>query len=249
METRSFLLLNSIFKRWGLVVVGLLAIVFVSGVGRRVVVRVMQTMKGRSTVAERVAQFGPGVHGRLLPRFAELQISYPPRAITILGFKQERVLELWVSADGVSYSLLKAYPILGASGRLGPKLAEGDRQVPEGFYRVASLNPNSLFHLSLRIDYPNQFDREKAAAEGRRDLGADIMIHGKSASVGCLAMGDTAAEDLFVLVAETGFENVRVILSPVDFRSGHAVSGLPTKPEWIGALYSEIRHELNRLTK
>ena len=59
--------------------------------------------------------------------------------------------------------MICVYPVLGASGVLGPKLKEGDRQVPEGVYRVPELNPNSDFHLSLRLDYPNEFDRAQGA--------------------------------------------------------------------------------------
>src|SRR5690606_4961 len=96
---------------------------------------------------------------------------------------------------------VRALPVLAASGRVGPKLQYGDYQVPEGFYRIEALNPNSRFHLALRVNYPNAFDRAEAAREGRTHLGGDIMIHGSNASVGCLAMGDVVSEDLFVLAA------------------------------------------------
>lgn len=73
---------------------------------------------------------------------------------------------------------IKSYPILAASGSIGPKLRESDMQVPEGVYQIESLNPNSQFHLSLRVNYPNEFDREQARIDGRAQLGGDIMIHG-----------------------------------------------------------------------
>ena len=86
-----------------------------------------------------------------------------------------------------------ADPILAASGVSGPK-REGDKQVPEGFYRIELLNPNSRYHLSLRVNYPNADDLERARQDGRAlsTLGGDIMIHGGSASIGCLALGDPA---------------------------------------------------------
>ena len=71
---------------------------------------------------------------------------------------------------------LARYPIRAASGALGPKLREGDRQVPEGVYDIESLNPNSRFHVALRVGYPNAFDRQMAGREGRTALGGDIMI-------------------------------------------------------------------------
>ena len=144
---------------------------------------------------------------------------------------------------------VRAYPILAASGGPGPKLKEGDRQVPEGVYAIESLNPNSLFHLSLRVNYPNSFDRRQAAREGRISLGGDIMIHGSNVSIGCLAMGDPAAEDLFVLAAETGLTNITVILSPVDFRKGKPVPGAARLPVWTGALYSVIQAKLRELPR
>ena len=72
------------------------------------------------------------------------------------------------------------------------------RQVPDGLYRIDSLNPNSLYHLALHVDYPSADDRARAAQDGRRELGGAIMIHGGAGSDRCLAMGDEAAEDLFV---------------------------------------------------
>jgi murein L,D-transpeptidase YafK len=134
-----------------------------------------------------------------------------------------------------------------ASGALGPKLREGDEQVPEGVYRITGLNPNSQYHLSLRVDYPNAADRERARAEGRDDLGGDIMIHGRAVSVGCLAMGDSAAEELFVLAAETGLPKLRVILSPLDFRRRALPRSLVPARPWVPALYDEIRAELAKL--
>ncbi len=213
------------------------------------VVSTIQILKGKSTVSERVAEFRDAVHNRLAMRFKEVQVPYPPGRIVLVGLKQERTLEVWVSDGSAAFQHLKSYPILGASGTLGPKLKEGDRQVPEGIYRIESLNPNSLYHLALRVSYPNDFDREKGALEGRDKLGADIMIHGKSTSIGCLAMGDEAAEDLFVLAAETGIENVAVILSPVDLRTRSLPTGMSGIPSWTSELYTNIQTELLKLTR
>jgi hypothetical protein len=108
------------------------------------------------------------------------------------------------------------------------------------------LNPNSEFHVSLRVGYPNEFDREHARADGRTRLGGDIMIHGNAVSIGCLAMGDEAAEDLFTLAARAGLEHVRVILSPVDLRSSPRP---PTRgmPRWVPELYDRVAVELKKL--
>ena len=78
-------------------------------------------------------------------------------------------------------------------------------------------------------------------------LGGDIMIHGSSVSVGCLAMGNEAAEDLFVLAADTGLTNVTVIIAPVDFRRGKEVPKVIKLPEWTSTLYRQIKAELAKL--
>ena len=198
------------------------------------------------TVEDRVAEFGEVVRARLSPRFEAAGISYPPRQLTFIGIKDERVLDVYAAgADGV-FRFVWTYPVLAASGVLGPKLREGDRQVPEGIYRVPELNPNSDFHLSIRLNYPNEFDLARAAVEGRTEPGSDIMIHGDSRSRGCLAMGDPAAEDLFVLAALTGIENITVILTPVDFRADRMPQLPGGAPAWTPELYDRIRRELAR---
>src|SRR5262245_53517539 len=203
---------------------------------------------GRATVESRLSQDGEGARARLRPLFRTAGVPYPPARVLFAGFKRERVLEVYAAGPTTGLRLIRRYPILGASGVLGPKLREGDLQVPEGLYRIESLNPNSRHHLSLRVSYPNRFDREQARRDGRRDLGGDIMIHGGTGSVGCLAVGDEAAEDLFVLAAETGIEGVEAILSPLDFRTTEiGVELLRGMPGWVEGLYARIGKALSEL--
>jgi murein L,D-transpeptidase YafK len=151
-----------------------------------------------------------------------------------------------LGADSVM-SFIRSYPIQAASGTLGPKLRQGDYQVPEGLYNVESFNPNSRFHLALRVGYPNREDRRRAVVDGRTTLGGDIMIHGGDASIGCLAMGDPAIEELFVLTADVGRARTRIILAPQDLRVRPAVL-LPTgTPAWTDELYAELRRALGEL--
>ena len=157
----------------------------------------MLKFKDKATVADRLEQYSTPVQQRLLPYFQAAQVSYPPKVLVLVGLKQERRLEVYAGDDDDALRFIRSYPVLAASGVLGPKLREGDHQVPEGLYRIDGLNPNSRFHLSLKVSYPNEFDRRIAADEGRSDLGGDIFIHGQAVSVGCLAMGDTVAEELF----------------------------------------------------
>ena len=204
-------------------------------------------LSAEKTVADRLQEYGPAARARLKPFFDAKQVPYPPARLTLVGLKAEKTLEIYAAGANQDLQFIRAYPILGASGGPGPKLREGDRQVPEGIYPVEWLNPNSLYHLSFRIGYPNDFDRENAKLESRTNLGGDIMLHGGSGSVGCLAMGDPASEDFFVLAADTGISNITIILSPVDFRQGKTVTITDTFPKWTDGLYQTIKAKLNEL--
>ncbi len=205
-------------------------------------------IKGRPTIEQRLTQFGASARDRLVPFFKSKNLSYPPSQLTLLVLKHEQILEIWVQDPRGMPVLIKTYPVKAMSGKLGPKLMEGDNQVPEGIYAIESLNPNSAFHVSLRLNYPNEFDRLQARSE-LRNPGGDIMIHGDAVSIGCVAMGDEAAEELFVLAADTGVPNIKVILSPVDFRKQPDLAmPQPSQAIWVGNLYSIIRDELSMLS-
>ena len=198
----------------------------------------------KESVRSRLRQYRAAVHERLCPAFEEACVSYPPDSILLVGLKQERVLDVYVRGTGRDLVFIRRYSVLGASGAAGPKLREGDRQVPEGVYTIDELNPNSRFHLSLRVGYPNAFDRARAKEDGRSGLGGDIMIHGGSSSAGCLAIGDKAVEELFVLVADCGLANTRLVLSPVDFRRRELPLSCWNLAAWTEELYDSIRVEL-----
>ncbi|WP_016956693.1 L,D-transpeptidase family protein [Catenovulum agarivorans] len=198
-----------------------------------------QKIMGKSTVEQVVADYGADAKSRLTPHFDEVGLEFPPKNISLLAIKDEKILELWAS-DGKREKLVKIYPIKAASGVLGPKLREGDKQVPEGFYILEYLNPNSAFHLSMKLNYPNQFDLKYAEIEGRREPGTNIFIHGKAVSLGCLAMGDPAIEELFVLVSEIGISNVKVAIVPKDPRKISILSLAPNNKPWIKILYSDL---------
>ncbi|SHH69929.1 murein L,D-transpeptidase family protein [Massilia sp. CF038] len=202
--------------------------------------------RGGYTIAERLNEFGPLVQSRMQPHFRAAGVAYPPQDLAYLAFKDQRVLQVYARNQGdAAWRFVKQYPVLRASGMPGPKLMEGDKQVPEGVYRAESLNPNSRFHLSIRLDYPNAFDRRMAQQDQRSRLGGDIMIHGSDVSIGCLAMGDEAAEDLFIMGALATKERVRIVVSPTDFRVPHALAP-KLSSAWAGALYTSLRDELRQ---
>ncbi len=111
------------------------------------------------------------------------------------AFKENRELELWLQ-NNQRWQLFRTYPIAAASGQLGPKLMEGDRQVPEGFYQITNnqLNPASNYHLAMNIGYPNAYDRH------HQRTGSFIMIHGSDVSIGCLAMTDPSIEEIYLII-------------------------------------------------
>jgi hypothetical protein len=208
-------------------------LLFAGGIGRVVAAR---------TVADVIAKYGAPTRARLEPHFRRAGVSYPPREIALLVFKDERRVALWARSDA-QWKFIRRYPILAASGHAGPKLKQGDEQVPEGVYRIESLNPNSSYHLSMKVSYPNAFDRQMAASDGRTRLGGDIFIHGKNVSIGCVALGDRAIEELFTLVAQTGPRRVQVIIAPNDLRDEGPLLH-DAAPLWVGQLYRTIRTAL-----
>jgi len=127
-------------------------------------------------------------------------------------FKQESELELWLH-NGKRFVLFATYPMCYWSGSLGPKLREGDGQSPEGFYTVskAQLNPNSRWHRSFNLGFPNGFDR----SHGR--TGSFLMVHGGCASIGCYAMTDAVVDEIWRLVTaalDNGQERFSVHVFP-----------------------------------
>ena len=114
-------------------------------------------------------------------------------------FKEENVMEVWKQDYNKRYALLNSYEICKWSGELGPKYKEGDRQAPEGFYHVTKglMNPNSSYHLSFNLGFPNVYDR----ANNR--TGSYLMVHGDCSSAGCYSMTDEYIEEIYALARES----------------------------------------------
>jgi murein L,D-transpeptidase YafK len=193
-------------------------------------------------IATTLASLSARVEATLADRFAFAGLDYPPQRIQLIALKQSRRLELW-AYQAERWHHVHDYPVFAASGGAGPKLREGDRQVPEGFYRIVELNPNSHFHLSLKLNYPNAFDWVQAMREGRMQPGSNIFIHGSAWSSGCLAVGNRNVEELFYLVGSVGLEQTGVLIAPYDFRRREP---LPTdaEPAWVGDLYALLKLRL-----
>ena len=135
--------------------------------------------------------------------------------IKISAFKAEGVLEIWAKSDFQStYILLQEFNICAKSGSLGPKLKQGDGQVPEGIYYIDRFNPNSTYHLSLGISYPNSADEIRSKG---LNPGGDIFIHGKCVTIGCLPMTDGIIEQIYLLAIyskDSGQKQIPVSIFP-----------------------------------
>lgn len=162
--------------------------------------------------AEKTVSLKDTMLSKLTPVFTSKGAT-PGDSILIRVFKQEKELELWVARDS-GLVLLKTFPVCAASGKPGPKRKEGDLQAPEGFYTVDYFNPDSDYHLSFRVNYPNAADRFFSDAE---HPGGDIFIHGHCASIGCVAIRDKPIEFVFtaaLLAAEKGQRDIPVHIFP-----------------------------------
>ena len=198
------------------------------------------------TAEEQVITYGEAARLRLIPKFQAAGVSYPPQRLTMVVIKSTNELLLYAASANSPFHYVCVYPVLAASGVLGPKLREGDRQVPEGLYNLY-LEPNTPYHLALRLNYPNPADWERAKADGREQPGSDILIHGNQCSIGCMAMGDPASEDLFVAAYDTTDKNLQLIIAPVDFRTNPIPPSKEGDPAWLPGLYAQIKAALMQL--
>lgn len=223
----------------------LLVILFIR-FGRSIYMPILYNLKGKETVESRLVKIENKVWDRLKCDLAIAGYTEDfPKRIILVAFKEERILQVYTN-DINGIKLLKTYPFTAYSGKLGPKLEKGDRQIPEGIYTVEYLNPNSSYYLSLKINYPNEFDKSKTKLSNVEDMGKDIFIHGKSATIGCIAIGDEAIEEIFVLSQKAIKNKIEVIISPRDFRAN---SNFPVieNIDWENELYTLINEKLCQL--
>lgn len=211
--------------------------------GRNMYMPFIVKLKGKETVDSIISKIENDVWERLKNdlNVAGYKMDYP-KEIILVALKEEQILEVY-SNDYTGIKRIKRYPFTANSGQLGPKLKEGDRQIPEGIYQVEYLNPNSSYYLSIKVNYPNDFDKSKTEFMNVADMGGDIFIHGKSATIGCIPIGDKAIEEVFLMARKAMNNPIKVIISPRDFRTN------PTYPEikgieWENELYDKIHQAL-----
>ncbi len=134
----------------------------------------------------------------------------------IAAYKSEGKLELWLKGIGNDqFKLFKTYDFCKHSGTIGPKVIEGDGQTPEGFYKINVFNPQSSFHLSLGINYPNKVDLARTG-KGNKP-GNDIYIHGDCVTVGCIPLTDDKMKEVYLMAVEArnaGQKEIAVYIFP-----------------------------------
>ncbi len=160
-------------------------------------------------------------------QFDEKKLTWPPQSLYIRSFKYDRQLEVWVKGnDKENFRLFKTYKVCMQSGTTGPKRFEGDYQVPEGFYYINEFNPNSKYHLSLGLNYPNASD--KILSDSLRP-GSAIYIHGNCVSTGCIAISDLPMEELYIIashVRANGQDFIPVHVFPIRYNLKKSVDYL-----------------------
>ncbi len=163
---------------------------------------------GRSGSAREAAAFA-NKEAEVQALFTAAGLRFPPRQVLFRVFKEEAELEVWATDDRREpLRQIATYTICAASGGAGPKTRTGDGQVPEGFYEIDFYKPRSDYYLALHVNYPNRRDRS------RRSTGSAIMIHGRCASIGCLAMSDERIQELWVIGRSLHSGRVQVHMFP-----------------------------------
>ncbi|MFC4196916.1 murein L,D-transpeptidase family protein [Pedobacter jamesrossensis] len=156
-------------------------------------------------------------------------------SMLVNAYKAEGKLEIWLKNNSdKKYKLFRTYDFCAHSGKLGPKVIEGDGQTPEGFYYINVFNPMSNFHLSLGVNYPNSVDLARTGKD--RKPGSDIYIHGNCVTVGCIPLTDEKIKEVYILGVEarnSGQEKIPVNIYPFKMTEGNLKKYGPQFPSQV----------------
>ncbi|MBW7890153.1 MAG: L,D-transpeptidase family protein, partial [Chitinophagaceae bacterium] len=163
----------------------------------------------------------------LRKQFEAKGLKWPAKYIYIRSFKYDSELEVWVkNSTREQFKLFKTFKVCAMAGSLGPKRMQGDYQVPEGFYYINEFKPNSQYHLSLGLNYPNASDR---LLSDSLYPGGDIYIHGSCVTEGCIPITNDQIEDLYVITSYAralGQDYIPVHIFPVQFNNPKSITYL-----------------------
>ena len=161
----------------------------------------------------------------LKKQFEAKGLIWPAQQVYIRSFKYDSQLEVWIRNNtNEPFKLFKTYNVCALAGSLGPKRLNGDYQVPEGFYYINEFKPNSLYHMSLGINYPNVSD--KIITQGTNP-GGDIYIHGSCVTVGCIPIQDFQIEEVYILAMSAksnGQDFIPVHIFPIRYNNPKSVA-------------------------
>ena len=182
----------------------------------------------------------------VIKQFENQHLAWPPAEMYVRTFKYDRQLEIWVKGSSKEpFKLFKTYKVCMQSGTMGPKRMEGDYQVPEGFYYINEFNPNSNYHLSLGLNYPNASD--KILSDGVRP-GSNIYIHGNCVSTGCIPISDIPIEEVFIIATavkeQEGQDFIPVHVFPIRYnvkKSAEYLSNITQDNPALQAFNNNIR--------
>ena len=199
-------------------------------------------LAGLLLLASSVTYAHSGLQADTRAAFDEAGVAYPPKSLTFIVFKKERQVQVYApEADG-DQQYIRTYPVEDVAGHLGPKLRQGDMQVPEGIYAFTDIGPTGQFHRAMHIDYPNAYDKAHGST------GGGIVFHGHTVSLGCVAVSDASVDDLYALASAVGKNNVKIIIAPEDFRKYFLYRWWDLTPEgtpvWVEDLYDNIEEAL-----
>lgn len=155
---------------------------------------------------------------QLRQEFSKKGLIWPAREIYIRSFKYDSQLEVWArNSDQEPFTLFKTYKVCVMAGTIGPKRIEGDYQVPEGFYYISGFNPRSEYHLSLKLNYPNESDK---MLSDKIKPGGGIYIHGNCVSVGCIPLQNDQVDEVYLMATAArlnGQNYIPVHVFPIRF--------------------------------
>lgn len=173
----------------------------------------------------------------ILKKLQESDCQNTNSDLTILIFKKEQSLEIWSTTDTCK-KLIETFPIQLSSILSGPKLYDSEARIPEGIYRF------ELHQDSILINFPNQFDQNKAIADNRPLMESNIVFQSVMSDNSIILSLETLKE-LRVLLENVDLEKTKLIIVPNDIRNGGYFSSCMGCPHWIFELYGQLKFTLN----
>ncbi len=175
--------------------------------------------------------------------FTNKNIVQENAMLKLVAYKNEQLIKIYAKQMNTKiWQNIINYPFCVFSGKLGPKIKEGDKQIPEGFYKINRFNAQSKFHLSLGLNYPTKDDLILADKDRP---GRDIFIHGGCSSIGCIAITDDKIKELYIM-AENCRAKIEVIILPFEMTNENKTKFYNKMPQWVD-FWSKLEIRFNKI--